>query len=128
MLYASARGSYKSPARGKRLAEPANCGDIEDRRNMGMTTIRIASVNGEWMNNWFTSDGTPAAFLPSFKLPGENIPNSTDKTASRLAAEIKAIDPDVLALEEAPSRKEELDLFVSQYLSGPAGPNYNAIL
>jgi endonuclease/exonuclease/phosphatase family metal-dependent hydrolase len=95
---------------------------------MGMTTLRIASVNGEWMNNWFTSDGIPAAFLPSFKLPGENIPNSTDKTASKLAAEIKAIDPDVLALEEAPSRKEELDLFVSQYLSGPAGPNYNAIL
>ena len=93
-----------------------------------MTTLRIASVNGEWMNNWFTSDGTPAAFVPSFKLPGENISNSTDKTASKLAGEIKAIDPDVLAIEEAPSRQEELDLFVSQYLSGPAGPTYNAIL
>ena len=93
-----------------------------------MTTLRIASVNGEWMNNWFTSDGMPPAFVPSFKLPGENISNSTDKTASKLAGEIVAIDPDVLAIEEAPSRQEELDLFVSQYLSGPAGPTYNAIL
>src|SRR5262245_43716481 len=93
-----------------------------------MSTIRIASLNGEWMNNWFTSDGTPAAFLPSFKLPGENISNSTNTTATRLAAEIKAIDADVLAIEEAPSRKEELDLFVSKYLSGSSGPKYTGIL
>lgn len=93
-----------------------------------MPTVRVASINGEWMNSWFTSDGTPAAFLPSFKLPGENILNSTNITASRLAAEIKAIDADVLALEEAPSRLEELDLFVGQHLSGPGGPNYSMIL
>ena len=70
------------------------------KEEIRMTTLRIASINGEWMNNWFTSDGTPAAFVPSFKLPGENISNSTDKTASKLAAEITAIDPDVLAIEE----------------------------
>jgi Endonuclease/Exonuclease/phosphatase family len=93
-----------------------------------MATLRIASVNGEWMNNWFTSDGQPAAFVPSFKLPGETLSNSTDKTASKLAAEIIAIKADVLAVEEAPSRKEELDLFVSQYLSGPGGPTYQTIL
>jgi hypothetical protein len=93
-----------------------------------MPTVRIANINGEWMNNWFTSDGMPAAFLPSFKLSGENVSNSTDKTASRLAAEIKAIDADVLAIQEAPSRREELDLFVTQYLSGPAGPIYSSIL
>ena len=34
-----------------------------------MTTLRIASVNGEWMNNWFTSDGMPAAFVRFVQAP-----------------------------------------------------------
>jgi endonuclease/exonuclease/phosphatase family metal-dependent hydrolase len=93
-----------------------------------MPKIRFASINGEWMNSWFTADGTPAAFLPSFKLPGESASNSTAKTATKLAAEIKAIAPDILVMEEAPSRKEELDLFVAQYLSGAGGPTYRGIL
>jgi endonuclease/exonuclease/phosphatase family metal-dependent hydrolase len=93
-----------------------------------MPKLRVASINGEWMNSWFTSDGTPAAFLPTFKLPGESQSNSTSKTTARLAAVILAIDPDILALQEAPSRKEELDLFIASRLSGPGGPIYNSIL
>jgi len=93
-----------------------------------MPNLRVATMNGEWMNNWFTSDGTPAAFLTTFKLPGENQPNSAAKAATRLAALIQAIDPDILAMQEAPSRKEELDLFISTYLSGPGGPLYQGIL
>src|SRR5262245_3419187 len=93
-----------------------------------MSQLRVASMNGEWMNSWFTADGTPADFRPRFKLPGESESNSTSKTAARLAAVIRAIDPDVLALEEAPSRKEELDLFIDTYLSTPGGPIYQGIL
>jgi endonuclease/exonuclease/phosphatase family metal-dependent hydrolase len=93
-----------------------------------MPKLRVASINGEWMNSWFTTDGAPTAFLPSFKLPGETQSNSTSKTATRLAAVIRAVAPDILALEEAPSRKEELDLFVATHLSGPGGPLYNSIL
>src|SRR2546425_9759981 len=93
-----------------------------------MPKLRVASINGEWMNSWFTADGTPAAFLPTFKLPGESQSNSTSQTAGRLAAVIRAIDPDILALEEAPSRKEELDLFIATHLNGPAGPLYTGIL
>src|SRR5829696_472472 len=93
-----------------------------------MPKLQVASINGEWMNSWFTADGTPAAFLPTFKLPGETQSNSTSKTAARLAAVIRAIDPDVLALQEAPSRKEELDLFIATHLAGPGGPLYSSIL
>lgn len=80
------------------------------------------------MNSWFTPDSTVAAFLPTFKLPGESQSNSTSQTAGRLAALILAIDPDILALQEAPSRQAELDLFITTYLAGPGGPLYNAIL
>src|SRR5262245_15774467 len=80
------------------------------------------------MNSWFTTDGTPAAFLPTFKLPGETQSNSTSKTASRLAAVIRAINPDIVALQEAPSRIEELNLFIATHLAGPGGPLYNGIL
>jgi endonuclease/exonuclease/phosphatase family metal-dependent hydrolase len=80
------------------------------------------------MNSWFTADGTPAALLPTFKLPGETQSNSTSKTASRLAALIRAIDADILAVQEAPSRKEELDLFITTHLTGPSGPLYKCIL
>lgn len=93
-----------------------------------MAKIRFASINGEWMNSWFTADGIPAAFLPSFKLPGESTSNSTAKTAKKLAAEIKAINADILVLQEAPSCKEELTLFIADYLSTPGGPVYNSIL
>src|SRR5262245_31531485 len=93
-----------------------------------MPKLRVASINGEWMNSWFTADGDPTAFLPKFKLPGESQFNSTSKTAGRLAAVIRAIDPDILALQEAPSRKEELDLFISAHLAGAGGPLYGGIL
>ena len=93
-----------------------------------MPSIRVASINGEWMNSWFTADGQPVAFVNTFKLPGESASNSSSKTATKLAALITAINPDILAMQEAPSRKEELDLFVSQYLSDPSGPRYATIL
>src|SRR5262245_45774396 len=93
-----------------------------------MPKLRVASINGEWMNSWFTPDGTTAAFVEKFKLPGESQTNSTVKTASRLAAVIRAIDPDILAMQEAPSRKEELDLFIATYMAGSSGPIYDGIL
>ncbi len=96
-----------------------------------MPSLRIASINGEWMNNWFSSDSEPVAFLPSFRLPGEpssTPPHPTCTTAQRLANVIRAIDPHILAILEAPSRKEELDLFINRHLSGPEGPTYVAIL
>src|SRR5262245_52928975 len=105
----------------------AACGAPGARR-CAVPKIRVASINGEWMNNWFTPGDGPAGFLAKFQMPGGGALNDTAKAAGKLAAEILAVDPDVLALEEAPSRKAELDLFVQTYLSTPAGPRYATIL
>ena len=78
--------------------------------------MRICSVNVEWMNDWFTSDDEPAAFRAQFRRDGQL--NDTAETAGRLAAMLKAIDADVIAIQEGPSRAAELALFVDEYLDG----------
>lgn len=76
-----------------------------------MATLKVCSINCEWMNHWFTSDADgPPAFLPEFSGDG--------KAPERLAGMIEAIGAEVLALQEAPSRVEELELFVSEHLGG----------
>jgi endonuclease/exonuclease/phosphatase family metal-dependent hydrolase len=81
-----------------------------------MPRLRICSVNAEWMNDWFTPDAETAAFRLEFTRDGEV--NDTAETAGRLAAMIDAIDPDVVAIQEAPSRIAELELFVDEFLGG----------
>lgn len=83
---------------------------VMGERERQMTKVRVSSINGEWMNNWFTADASAAAFLPEF---------SGDEAApARLAGTIKDIAPQILAIQEAPSREAELALFVDQYLDG----------
>src|SRR5438093_4525474 len=91
-----------------------------------MTTATVAAFNGEWMNDWFTSDSEAAAFKPNFSRDGEV--NDTATTASRSAALIRAIDPTILAIEEAPSRPAELQLFIDDYLSDGGSPIYDFLL
>lgn len=91
-----------------------------------MPNLKVASFNIEWMNDWFTSDSDPAAFLPSFTKE-EHI-NDTDRTASRAARVIRDIDPDILAVQEGPSRPAEMALFIDRYLSSAAGPMYRFFL
>jgi endonuclease/exonuclease/phosphatase family metal-dependent hydrolase len=79
-----------------------------------MPRVRICSVNGEWMNDWFTADAEPVEWRAQFTRDGQT--NDSEETASRLAAMIRAIDPDVLALQEGPSRPAELALFVRDHL------------
>ena len=82
-----------------------------------MPRVRISSVNGEWMNDWFTPDAVPDVdWRPQFTRDGQV--NDTQQAAGRLAAMILAIDPDVLALQEGPSRRAELELFVRDHLDG----------
>jgi hypothetical protein len=76
---------------------------------VGMPRVRICSVNGEWMNDWFTADADPDVdWRPEFTRDGQV--NDTEETARRLAAMIAAIDADVVALQERPSRAAELEL------------------
>src|SRR5262249_56821200 len=91
-----------------------------------MPTIRVASANLEWMNDWFTSDADAVAFKPTFVRDGQT--NDTAQPAGRAARLIRAIDPDILAVEEAPSRPVELGLFIQTYLADAGTPRYQFFL
>lgn len=91
-----------------------------------MPTIRVCSCNCEWMNDWFTPDAEVAAFKPTFSRDGHT--SNTAATAGRLAAEISAIDADIVGLQEAPSRRAELELFIQQFLSTAGVPRYQCFL
>jgi endonuclease/exonuclease/phosphatase family metal-dependent hydrolase len=91
-----------------------------------MPTLSICGFNVEWMNDWFTADALPPAFKPTFSRDGHV--SDTATTATRTSAVIKAIDPDVLAIEEGPSRERELELFIHDYLSDNGQPRYEYFL
>ena len=94
-----------------------------------MPEMRICSFNVEWMNDWFTADALPAGFKAQFSDRDSSHLNDTGVTAKRTAAVIRAIDPDILGIQEAPSRQAELELFVAKYLHDDAGqPLYNVLL
>lgn len=91
-----------------------------------MPNMSVATINGEWMNDWFTPDATDAEFKPTFTRDGQDC--DTDATASRLAGLIDAVDADAVALVEAPSRSAELRLFVDNYLTTNGAASYRFIL
>ena len=91
-----------------------------------MPSVLICSFNVEWMNDWFTADADPVAFRPTFTRDDEV--NNTAQTATRTAAVIRAVDPDVLAIAEGPSRPAELQLFIDDYLSDDGQPRYEFFL
>jgi len=92
-----------------------------------MPTVRIANANLEWMNFWFTNDSDPVGWKTTFVQDGQT--NDTAETALRAAQMIRAIDPDILGVEEGPSREGELALFIKDHLSDGAGqPLYNFFL
>lgn len=91
-----------------------------------MPSVLICSFNVEWMNDWFTADAEPVAFRETFRR--DNQTSNTAQTATRTAAVIRAVDPDVLAIAEGPSRQAELQLFIDDYLSDNGQPLYEFFL
>src|SRR6185503_17375413 len=91
-----------------------------------MQKLRVCSFNVEWMNDWFTQDAQAVAFKNSFTKDGHSY--VTGKIANRVAGLIRAIDPDILAIQEGPSRLVELELFIQKYLSQDNVPLYKAFL
>jgi predicted extracellular nuclease len=91
-----------------------------------MPEVTVASINGEWMNDWFTPDSEAPAFKPQFSRDGEQ--GDTDQAAQRLAGLISALNADVVALMEAPSRAQELSLFLDRHLSNGGVAQYQFLL
>lgn len=82
--------------------------------------MKIASWNIEWMNRWFTSDSGAPAWRNSSQVRGVT---DLQDLARRVASVITAMDPDVLCIQEGPSRASELKLFIDDHLGG----NYDIV-
>lgn len=91
-----------------------------------MPSITIVSFNIEWMNDWFAHDTEPAVLIPSFTRDRHH--SNTEQTARRAAQVIRDIDPDILAIQEGPSRPAEMALFITEYLADAGEPRYRFFL
>jgi len=80
--------------------------------------LRVANWNIKWMNKWFVGDNEKPSFKNCHKIAD---------LASRVAKVIKKMDADLINIQEGPSRKEEMELFVKDFLRdkyeviGPGG-------
>ncbi len=85
-----------------------------------MTRLVISSFNVEWMNDWFAGDDAEGGirFKETFKEKDSGVIVRTEIVATRVSQTIKKINPDILSIQEGPSRKEEMDLFINTYLDG----------
>ena len=83
-----------------------------------MTEIKVASFNVEWMTKLFV--GTKAKFYqgPSKKGGPGAKPKNVQLVSKRIAEVIKSLKAEVVGIVEGPPRKEQMELFVKQYLSG----------
>jgi len=82
-----------------------------------MTKLRITTLNGEWMNDWFgINDNGDVTFKESFKEHDTGKLMNTDRTATRLSSLIKKIEPDIISIQEGPSGINEMLLFINTYL------------
>lgn len=86
---------------------------------MSLTKVRVTTLNGEWMNDWFGTDNNgDVIFKETFNEHNSQNMMDTDKTATKLSTLIKTIDPDIIGIQEGPSGINEMLLFISKYLDG----------
>jgi endonuclease/exonuclease/phosphatase family metal-dependent hydrolase len=81
-----------------------------------MVKLKITSFNAEWMNDWFLSGTSTPKFKTKFKDRESNKMIDTATVASKVANLIGSINPDILAIQEGPSEKKEMQLFIDTYL------------
>jgi endonuclease/exonuclease/phosphatase family metal-dependent hydrolase len=77
--------------------------------------MKIANWNIEWMNRWFSPDSETAALRPADQVRGVT---DLEALCGRVARVIDALAADVLTIQEGPSRRAELQLFVDRFLDG----------
>lgn len=81
-----------------------------------MTTLRVATYNIEWMNNLFVP-GKPEFRKTQGKAMGRN-PKDVLVVAERVAGVIKDLNAHIIGVQEGPSKLEQLQFFVDEFLDG----------
>lgn len=82
----------------------------------------IMDWNIEWMNKWFSGNHDPAWGSNSLSA------NDAKSAAQKAANVIRAVDPDILCLQEGPSAIQEMQLFLDDFLSDAGVPIYEALI
>jgi endonuclease/exonuclease/phosphatase family metal-dependent hydrolase len=114
--YAPEQRFWRSSMRTPCLARAAFSG-------VTMAQLKIATFNIEWMISlfggaWSQWDGTIPSTFPGKSLGGIRLAPIEDVPAlcERIAGVIKAVDPKILAVQEGPPRKDQMELFVREHL------------
>lgn len=81
-----------------------------------MTTLRVATYNIEWMNNLFVPGKTELRKTQG-KAMGRN-PIDAQAVAERIAGVIRDLDAHIIGVQEGPSKLEQLQYFVDEFLDG----------
>lgn len=88
-----------------------------------MPQLKIATFNIEWMislfgGTWTNWDGTIPATFPGKSLGGIKLAKIEDVPAlcNRIAGVIKQINAKILVVQEGPPRKDQMELFVKDFL------------
>jgi endonuclease/exonuclease/phosphatase family metal-dependent hydrolase len=88
-----------------------------------MSQLKIASFNAEWMicifgGTWKEWNGKIPKSFPGKKLGDIKLPKIDDvpDLCKRIAGMIQEINPDILGILEGPPRKDQMELFVKEYL------------
>ena len=85
--------------------------------------MKIVNWNIEWMNRWFSGNANPVWGSSSLS------PDQARTVAGKVARVIRALDPDILSLQEGPSAIAEMTLFLTEFLSDDQGaPLYDALI
>lgn len=84
--------------------------------------MKIVNWNIEWMNKWFSGNENPRW--------GSGSLSETDakSVAGRVSRVIKALDPDLLCIQEGPSSLAEMNLFLDEFLSDGSGQIYHPLI
>ncbi len=104
-----------------------------------MPTVKLATYNVEWMvsvfgGRWKDWDGTIPDSFPGRTLGSIHLDPIDDVPAlcERIAGVIRAMDAQIIGIQEGPPLKEQMQLFVDQFLDGEyevhsSNPNWQTV-
>lgn len=73
--------------------------------------MKVVTWNIEWMNRWFQGNNQPVWGSNSYSEQEARI------QAQKAANVINDLNADILCIQEGPSAKEEMRLFIAEFLS-----------
>ncbi len=84
--------------------------------------MKVVNWNIEWMNKWFSGNHAPRWGSSTLTAAEAN------QVAARVAGVIRAMDPDVLCIQEGPSAIQEMQLFLDDHLTENGAPLFDVLL